>query len=165
VGHEVDGRTVSQISWRYIFLRGDDDECYVDLLDEPKRKPRRRRGRLSQKEIKKGIEVVSPTERVVDRELIDRAFSQPIRFTRSVRIRPYKRRGKITGFRLRRVKRNSPLYLLGARKGDVIHSVNGIDLTSMDSALGAYKNLRGEDELVFEITRKGRPKELKIHIE
>jgi type II secretion system protein C len=166
VGDEVDGRTVSRITWRYLFLRGEDDECYVDLLDEPKRKPKRRRkGRLSRRDIKQGIQVISPTERVVDRSLVKRAFSNPRRFARSVRVRPYKRRGQVTGFRLRRIKRNSPLYMLGARKGDIVHSVNGIALTSLDNALAAYQGLRDENQLVFEITRKGRPKELKVHIQ
>jgi type II secretion system protein C len=166
VGDQVDGRTVSHITWRYLFLRGDRDECYVDLLDEPKRKPKRRRkGRLTRRDIKQGIQVVSPTERVVDRSLVKRAFANPRQFARSVRVRPYKRRGEVTGFRLRRVKRNSPLYLLGARRGDIVHSVNGIDLTSVSNALAAYQGLRDENQLVFEITRKGRPKELKVHIQ
>jgi len=166
VGDQVDGRTVTHISWRYIFLRGEDDECYVDLLDEPVRKPKRgRQGRLPSRDIKKGIQVVSPTERVVDRDLIDRAFNNPSKFARSVRVRPYKRQGEVVGFRLRRVKRNSPLYLLGARKGDIVHSVNGVDLTSVNDALAAYQRLRSESSLVFDITRKGRSKELKIHIQ
>jgi len=168
VGDDVDGRTVSHITWRYIFLRGDEDECYVDLLDEPKKKSRRRsrrRGkRLSRKEIRKGIEVVGPTERIVDRELIDRAFANPGKFARSMRVRPHKRNGEVDGFRIRRVKRNSPLYLLGARRGDIVHSVNGVDLTSVDKALAAYQSLRNDDRLVFRITRKGRPEDLEINI-
>jgi general secretion pathway protein C len=109
--------------------------------------------------------VVSPFERVVDRDLIDRAFKNPSKFARSVRVRPYKRQGEIVGFRLRRVKRNSPLYLLGARKGDIVHSVNGVDLTSVNDALAAYQRLREQSSLVFDITRKGRPEELKIHVQ
>jgi len=166
VGDMVDGRVVTHISWRYLFLRGDDDECYVDLLDKPKRKSKRRgRRRLSNKDIKRGIGVVGPMERKVDRAVLDSALANPAKFARSVRVKPYKKRGKVTGFRVRRVKRSSPFYKLGVRKNDIIHSVNGIELTSMDGALEAYQRLRNEDNLVFSLTRKGRHQDLTIHID
>lgn len=167
LGDEVDGRTVSGISWRYLFLRGSRDECYIDLFGEqrpPKKRPRG--GKLpSRAEIKDGIKVVGPNERVVDRSLLDQALANPAKFARSVRVRPYKRNGEVQGFRIRRVKKDSPLYLLGARQGDVFHSVNGVGLTSVDQALAAYQSMRNESQLVFDITRKGRPQQLKITVQ
>jgi len=100
----------------------------------------------------------------VDRRVVDQALANPTQFARSVRVRPYKKDGEVTGFRLRRIKKGSPLELLGAQKGDIIHSVNGIDLTSVDKALAAYQNLRSDSKLTFQITRKGRPQDLTINI-
>lgn len=166
IGDEIERRTLTGITWKYVFLRGDRDECYIDLFGEQQRsKKRPRKDKLpSRREIKEGIQVVGPNERVVDRALLDQALANPAKFAKSVRVRPYKKNGKVTGFRLRRIKKNSPMSLLGAKKGDVFHSVNGVDLTSVDQALAAYQNLRNESELVFQITRKGRPVELKISV-
>lgn len=167
VGDEVEGRTISGITWRYIFLRGTSDECYVDMYgtDKPGApKPKRPVVARGDDDISKGIQVDGPNERTVDRSVVDAALANPAKFARSVRVRPYKQNGEVTGFRLRRIKQGSPLELLGAQKGDVIHSVNGVGLTSVDEALAAYQNLRNENRLVFSITRKGKPTELTINV-
>jgi type II secretion system protein C len=165
VGDEVEGRTISGITWRYVFLRGTADECYVDMYgaEEPG-KPKPKRPVVARGDIAGGIQVDGPNERTVDRSVVDSALANPAKFARSVRVRPYKKNGEVTGFRLRRIKKGSPLELLGAKKGDVIHSVNGVGLTSVDEALAAYQNLRNENRLVFSITRKGKPTELTINI-
>ena len=36
IGDELDGRTVTGITWRYMFLRGSQGECYVDLFADPR---------------------------------------------------------------------------------------------------------------------------------
>lgn len=165
VGDEVDGRTISGITWRYLFLRGTTDECYVDMYGaEQPGKPKPKRTTVAKGDISGGIQVDGPNERTVDRSVVDSALANPAKFARSVRVRPYKKNGEVTGFRLRRIKKGSPLELLGAQKGDVIHSVNGVGLTSVDQALAAYQNLRTENRLVFSITRKGKPTELTINI-
>ena len=72
--------------------------------------------------------------------------------------------GQIAGYKLRRFSKGSPLELLGAKKGDIIHSVNGTKLTSVDQALNAYQNLRTNSRLTFSITRKGKPMDLSISV-
>jgi type II secretion system protein C len=167
IGDEVDDRTISGITWRYLFLRGTSDECYIDLFgkQEPgKPKPRDRGRGRGKGDIEKGIHVDGPNERTVERTVVDQALANPAQFARSVRVRPYKKNGEVTGFRLRRIKKGSPLELLGAQKGDIIHSVNGVELTSVDKALAAYQSLRTENQLVFSVTRKGKPVDLTINI-
>jgi len=167
IGDEIDGRTIYDISWRYVFLRGSSDICYVDMFgDQKPGKPKPKRTAVARKDddIKSGIQVDGPNERTVDRSVVDKALANPTQFARSVRVRPYKKNGEVTGFRLRRIKKGSPLELLGAQKGDIIHSVNGVSLTSVDQALAAYQNMRNESKLTFSITRKGRPADLVINI-
>ncbi|MFO8071600.1 MAG: type II secretion system protein GspC [Polyangia bacterium] len=168
IGDAIDDRTVSNITWRYLFLRGATDECYVDLFGSGEEQSNRRkkpsRAVRSKSDIAKGIQVDGPNERTVDRAVVDAALANPARFARSVRVRPYKRNGEVSGFRLRRIRRGSPLEMLGAKKGDIIHSVNGVDLTSVDKALAAYQSLRSENQLQFDVTRKGKPTTLTINI-
>lgn len=166
VGDRIGDREVIGISWRYVFLRGASDECYVDMFGETKAPARRAKApkRLAAKDIKAGIQRDGPFERTVDRAVVDAALANPAQFARRVRVRPFKKGGEVTGFRLRRLQKNSPLAMLGARRGDVIHSVNGVNLTSVDQALAAYQNLRNDSRLRFEITRRGKPQVLTVNI-
>jgi type II secretion system protein C len=169
VGDEVNSRTVSGITWRYLFLRGSTDECYLDMFDDgsgPKTKAKKPAVASGAKgdDIKSGIKKISDTERQVDRAVVDKLLSDPTQFLKSVRVRPYRKDGVIAGYKLRRFTAGSPLALLGAEKGDIIHSVNGTKLTSVDQALNAYQNLRSNSELTFSITRKGKPMDLKISV-
>ncbi len=165
IGDDVNGRFVSGITWRYLFLRGTSDECYIDMFGEqsvPGKKPVRARGASGS--MKDRISVDGPNERTVDRSLLDEAMANPTKFARSVRVRPYKKNGKVTGFRLRRIKKGSPLEILGAKKGDIIHGVNGVPLTSADQALSIYSGMRTENQFVFDITRKGKKTTLKVNV-
>ncbi len=170
VGDTVSDRTVAEIGWSLLFLRGDEDVCYLGLFDEPedksgkRRRHRRHSGKLSRKDIRSGIEKAGPNKRIIDREVFRRVLANPSKFVRSVRVRPYKRNGEVKGFRLRRVKRRSPLKMLGARKGDIVHSVNGRPLDSVNSALALYNSLKSQDDFVFSITRKGKPMELEVSV-
>jgi len=166
IGDEVGERVLSGVTWRYILLRGTSDECYIDLFGDQQdvKKQPRRTARKGDEDIKSGIHVDGPNERTVERSVVDQALANPTKFARSVRVRPYKKNGEVVGFRLRRVKKGSPIEMLGAQKGDVIHSVNGVDLTSVDTALAAYQSMRSENRLVFSVTRKGKPMDLTINI-
>jgi general secretion pathway protein C len=168
VGDQLDGRTVVAISWRYMLLRGTSDDCYLDLYGEEgsltRAQPARQSGAPSDPSIASGIEVNGENERTVQRSLVDEALANPTKFARSVRVRPYTENGENKGFRLRKIEKGSPLELLGAQRGDIIHSVNGTELNSVDKALAMYQSLRNENRLTFSITRRGKPMDLVINI-
>jgi len=166
VGDQLENRTVTAISWRYVLLRGTSDECYLDLFGEEGTLVRQAKpsGGSDEGAIASGIEVNGENERTVSRSIVDEALANPTKFARSVRVRPYMKDGETKGFRLRRIEKGSPLELLGAQRGDIIHSVNGVELTSVDKALSAYQSLRTENKLTFSITRRGKPTDLVINI-
>lgn len=171
MGDELNGRTVSGVTWRYLFLRGNTDECYMDMFPDPNAKPpaRGKKGPTAPppkppKGADNRIQKLSDTEAVVERSLINELLANPTSFVKTVRVRPHREGGKVVGYKLRRFKPNSPLAALGAQKGDIIRSVNGVDLTSMDKALGAYQSMRSANDLTFSITRKGKPMDLKVSI-
>jgi general secretion pathway protein C len=170
VGDQLDGRTVIAISWRYMLLRGTSDECYLDMYGEEgsltrATKPRESGEGSVDSSLASGIEVNGENERTVKRALVDDALANPTKFARSVRVRPYTVNGENKGFRIRKIEKGSPLEMLGAQRGDIIHSVNGVELTSVDKALAAYQSLRSESRLTFSITRKGKPMDLLINIQ
>ena len=168
VGDAVKDRVVSNVGWRYLLLKGTRDECYIDMFDQdPNNRSRKVVKKTSRDSENDGEGIVSTGEyeRTVERAIVDQALANPTKFAKSVRVRPYKKNGKVVGFRMRRVQRGSAISKLGAKRGDILHSVNGINLKSVDDALTAYQSLRSDDQLIFSITRKGKPIELKINIQ
>lgn len=70
--------------------------------------------------------------------------------------------GDTDGFRVRRIRCGSPLHEAGFRNGDVVHSINGKDITTIPSALLAYRRVKRKDSLRVAITRKdGSSRELR----
>lgn len=172
MGDELAGRTVSGVTWRYMFLRGNADECYVDMFPDPNAPaPIPQKSEASAGPVPpppagadSRIQKISDTEAVVERSLINELLANPANFVKSVRVRPQREGGKVVGYKLRRFQANSPLAALGAQKGDVIQAVNGVDLTSMDKALGAFQSLRSANDLKFSITRAGKPMDINVSI-
>lgn len=68
--------------------------------------------------------------------------------------------GEYDGYRLSALRRNSLPDQLGIQNGDIIHSVNGEPLTSVEAAMGAYNTLRSDSNFCLEISRRGKPTEL-----
>ncbi len=64
--------------------------------------------------------------------------------------------GEYDGYRLSAIRRNTLADKLGIRNGDVIHSVNGKDLNSVQSAMEAYQTMASEGNFSFEVTRRGQ---------
>ncbi len=172
VGDELNDRTVSGITWRYMFLKGNNDECYMDMFGDPNRKVPQPKKPISSAPSRSApaiagddrIQKMSDTESVVERSLVNELLADPTKFVRSVRVRPHREGGKVVGYKLRRFRSDSPLAKLGAKRGDIIRSVNGVDLTSVDKALGAYQKMRNANDLTFSVTRQGKPVDLKVSI-
>ena len=68
--------------------------------------------------------------------------------------------GEFDGYRLSAIRRNTLADQLGIKNGDIIHTVNGQDLDSVQSAMNAYNTLKTDSNFCFEITRRGSPVEL-----
>ncbi len=72
--------------------------------------------------------------------------------------------GKIDGYSMH-LQRYGLAHQAGLRNGDVVHSVNGHSLSSWDSVLAAYKNLKRSDEFQVLLTRRnGKRLKLVYHI-
>ncbi|MEZ4322760.1 MAG: type II secretion system protein GspC [Myxococcota bacterium] len=68
--------------------------------------------------------------------------------------------GEFDGYRLSAIRRNTIADKLGIRNGDIIHSVNGKPLNSMQSAMEAFNTMQNDANFKFEVTRRGQKVEL-----
>lgn len=178
---------IKRVGWRLVLIDPDSGaDCLLDLYPvaegetktarasratpTPTRRSsrsRRRRGRLSpelQKQIEEGIDVVSATERNIDRGLVDSLIENSSALMSQARILPYEREGQVQGFKLYGIRRNSLLGKLGLRNGDIVNSIGGIEMSSPDRALEAYTKLRSADDIVIDFTRRGRRQSMDYNI-
>lgn len=81
---------------------------------------------------------------------------------RQARIVPSK---KDNGFKVFSITADSLYQKIGIQNGDVIKSINGIDLSSPDKALEAYSRLQSASKLSLDIVRRGQPQTMEYTIE
>jgi general secretion pathway protein C len=68
--------------------------------------------------------------------------------------------GEFDGYRLSAIRRGTIADMLGIKNGDIIQSVNGESLNSVQSAMGAYNTMKTQSNFCFEISRRGSPTQL-----
>jgi len=83
---------------------------------------------------------------------------------KDISIDSVKRNGKIYGYRIYYLNRNSDFYKLGFRRGDIITKINGKDLHSDSDAFYFYKHINEFDSLDITFLRDGQEKNIEFNI-
>lgn len=105
-----------------------------------------------------GITKESETKYTVERSVLDKYLGDLEGLSKMARAMPHKGAdGSTDGYRLSGIRRNSPLYALGIRNGDVVHSVNGTSLADPAAAMQAFQSLSSTSNFNFDITRRNNP--------
>ncbi len=100
----------------------------------------------------------------VDRGFVRRAIAEPELLARQARVVPAIKDGVAQGFKLYGIRRGSLPKLFGMKNGDLVRSVNGSSLNSLDQAMAAYEAHKGADKFVIDLERKGKPVALTIEL-
>jgi general secretion pathway protein C len=157
IGDEImDEATVHRIEQRRVILKRSDGALeYLEMDDAAVKKTKK--GKKGKKGKWGGIEKAGDNKFTVDEDTFNKALENPEKLANSIRAVPHTDSdGKIDGYRLSGVRRSSLFNKLGIRNGDVVHSVNGNTLDSMQNAMEAYNSLQGERDFNFEVTRRGK---------
>ncbi|MCX6112831.1 MAG: hypothetical protein NTY22_06075, partial [Proteobacteria bacterium] len=72
--------------------------------------------------------------------------------------------GAINGFKLFDIQPGSIYQKLGALNGDIIKSVNGVDIKDPASAMGLFQKIQTTSKLDFVINRNGENKNFSVEI-
>ena len=75
-----------------------------------------------------------------------------------------KKEGKITGFKVTRIKKNTPFSNLGLRKGDIIIKANNKQMTSYKDAIAIYKGIDKLEALELVVLRNNQETEIVYEI-
>lgn len=127
-----------------------------------------RKRRKNSREIEGAAEAIScdkdMTSCTVDKKFVEKLLSNPAQLTKQARIVPAVRDGETKGYKFYGIRPGSLPKLLGMKNGDLLTSVNGHQLESLDQAMDLYTKLRRASHLSVSIERKGKTIQKEIDI-
>jgi len=103
------------------------------------------------------IECSNESHCVVDKAFAESLLADPAKLVGQARFVAKKAPDGRPGYALYGVRKGSLPQLLGVKNGDIVVSVNGADLGSMDQTIKLYGKLRHATRLEVEYVRKGKP--------
>ena len=102
-----------------------------------------------------GIHPTGPYQYTIDRSAFEAALNNPQQFAHAARIVPSMSNGVPSGFKLYAIKPSSVFAALGLLNGDMLVSINDIDLTSPEKALTIYSTIKATSVFHVKIVRRG----------
>ncbi|MCF6244708.1 MAG: PDZ domain-containing protein [Sulfurovum sp.] len=102
--------------------------------------------------------------KLIDRSLVDHYGKNIDDVYKNIGIGDIKENGKLKGFQITFVRKDSPFAKLGVERGDVIKSINGQEINSYNAAFGVYKNIGNLDNMTLVIQRGNEEMELEYEI-
>ncbi len=104
-----------------------------------------------------GIVRVDPGTWRISRDLIMENFANVGSLSSQATVTPYFVQGQQQGFRLSQMRSGGLLQQIGMQEGDVLQTVNGLNLYTPQEALQAYQQLQTESTVRINILRNNRP--------
>lgn len=103
-----------------------------------------------------GITKIDDTHFRIDRALVDRIIGDPSLLVGSARIVP-SMGGRTDGVKLYAIRPDSLAARIGLENGDILHAIDGREITSPDQAIEVYEKLTSASSLSVQVTRRGQP--------
>ena len=100
----------------------------------------------------------------LDRAFVNKLIANPAQLAKQARLRPLRKDGEMQGYKVYGVRKGSLPHLLKLKNGDLLKSIDGRDLDSMDAAMSLYQQFRNASHLRITIERRGKPLEMHYDI-
>ena len=100
----------------------------------------------------------------VSKEELKDSFKNLSHLLSQMRVQAYFEKGKPSGFLISKIREGSFVEKIGGKKGDIIRSVNGEKVDSVQKAFKLYNSFKNNQSLKMEITRDGKPVNLNFSI-
>jgi len=165
---------------RVLLARSDGTLEELRLVEERKRGKRARPGAASQPrkgprptprqelDLSEKIREVAENQYEIEEEAIRDALSNLNSIVTQARVIPnFEGHGadrKVSGFRIYRIQPKSIFQFLGLRNGDVIKSINGQEMDSVEKGLSLLQSLRDERRFNLVIERNRAPVEMSYEV-
>jgi type II secretory pathway component PulC len=120
---------------------------------------------FSEEELQQGIRQLGPGVYQVSRSILEHALARAPKLARTTRTKTVKKNGTAVATTLARIERGGLFEHLGLKKGDVLKTVNGFDMSSVDGLLSARTQLGSAKRLSLALTRGGQPMTLEYRVQ
>lgn len=167
VGDSIENATVKLILRSKVVLavNGRDEILAMEELKQStgaRRVPRRSSQRISPRPGGGGIRKQRVSLR---RNMINEAMQDVSKLMTEIKITPHVGEdGQPAGLAVSNIKPNSIFRRMGLRNGDVLKSVDGQNIQSVDDALRLYENLKSTNSVSVMIQRRGRDRSIEYNI-
>jgi len=165
------GVLVMSIDRGLVHLRNGPSLEYLMVGDEPAKQPKKK---PKKDEKKKAAPKKKPNSRAIpgaedaincdesgnqctiERAFVEKLLKNPMALAKQARVIPSIKDGENRGFKFYGIRKGSLPRLLNLKNGDLLTSVNGTDLKTVDQAMGLYTKLRNASHLSVTIDRNGK---------
>jgi len=176
VGDTIEGHRLESITWRYAFLSTQDGTpCYLDVWAEktvPAQAGNKQKASFKGKGVKdlqallgKSIKNVSPTEKNVDRSLVDFLVSNKQVLLKAGRVLPNVEGKEVNGLKMYGIRKTGLWGKLGLHNGDVLLSANGQPVSGAERIYKAFASLGGKNVMKLGLQRNGKPVTITLNIQ
>lgn len=111
-----------------------------------------------------GIEKKSGNSYHISKDTLDKTLQDVNAVITQIAMRPKMEDGACVGYEVRRIKDGSIFEDIGLQKGDVLQTVNGMNLSNPEDAFRVYKSLIGETSFNIDLLRNGQTTTLNYEI-
>ena len=155
IGESYQGYRLQRIALRFVVFVKNNKE-YILRLNDTK----------SAKHVSQNADSDEGEEKSisVSRNEINTYAKNPTEIWRDISIKEIKKGGKISGFKVTKVRKNSKIARLGLQRGDIIIKANGQSLTSYAAVMKIYQNLNKLESISLTIKRGNQEKEILYEI-
>ncbi|MEE8310882.1 MAG: type II secretion system protein GspC [Candidatus Binatia bacterium] len=112
-----------------------------------------------------GIRKTGENSYLVDRREVDHSVENLNSVITQMRAVPFLKDGKGIGFRIFNIKPGSIFERMGLKDGDVVQSVNGVELNTPSKAIGLLDDMQTMDEIAINLLRSGQAQTLTYAIQ
>jgi len=102
--------------------------------------------------------------KLVPRSLLKSYVFDMDKAMRDMGLRPVRRSGQMLGYKVRFIRKSSPLNKLGLRRGDVIKAINGEDIVDFNGPMDILKTADTIEGLTITVIRNNEEKELEYEV-
>lgn len=163
VGGKIHGATVTGILETRVYLDNAGKPEYIDLFEAPPPPAQPvaaaaapdKNDALAM-DLANGIKKLSENKYELQRSTLESVLGNMALLSRSARIVPEMKDGKAAGFRLFAVRPDGPFAMIGMQNGDIISSINGLEITSPEKALEVYAKLKSASHLSLGMERNSQ---------
>ena len=170
-GDKIDGFTLVSAGADYVLFTKNSKEFTLSLESTKKigkqlnKQTTQKANRRTNNHSSKNKIIEKDGIKMVKRKLLTSYISSPDKIWKDIGISENKQNGKLHGFKINYVRRNSDFEKLGLQRGDLLMAINAEKLDNIGAVMNLYKNINNIENLTLTVERDGKSEDIEYEIQ